>query len=174
MDLLAHFILLILVPSFLFFKDVSGTTSSSSSFDESDDVMIRQAVSHGDHVLTAEQQFQGFKTKYGKTYATGEEHDRRFNIFKANLRRARRHQLLDPTAVHGVTQFSDLTPAEFSRDYLGLKPLRLPADAKEAPILPTDNLPTDFDWRKHGAVTPVKNQVGNHSPYVLFYLFIYS
>ena len=169
MDLLSHFILLLLlVPSFLFFKDVSGTSSS----DEFDDLMIRQAVSHEDDFLNAEHQFARFKANYGKTYATQEEHDRRFNVFKANLRRAKRHQQLDPTAVHGVTQFSDLTPAEFRRDYLGLKSLRLPADAQKAPILPTDNLPTDFDWRKLGAVTPVKNQVRNFNPFITYPLLM--
>lgn len=112
----------------------------------------------GDDLLSAEHQFGLFKAKFGKTYSTVEEHDYRFSVFEANLRRARRHQLLDPSAVHGVTRFSDLTPDEFRRDYLGLKPLRLPADAQKAPILPTNDLPTDFDWRDHGAVTPVKDQ----------------
>lgn len=68
------------------------------------------------------------------------------------------HAKLDPTAEHGVTKFSDLTPAEFERQFLGLKPLRLPADAQKAPILPTSDLPEDFDWRDKGAVTPVKDQ----------------
>ncbi|KAJ9674834.1 hypothetical protein PVL29_024016 [Vitis rotundifolia] len=153
MDLLSKFVLLLLVPSLLVFKAVS-----EASFDESDDLMVRQVVSHDDDFLNAERHFERFKARFQKTYATPEEHDYRFNVFKANLRLAKRHQLLDPSAVHGVTQFSDLTPAEFRRDYLGLKPLRFPADAQQAPILPTDNLPTDFDWRENGAVTPVKNQ----------------
>ncbi|PSS31299.1 Cysteine protease [Actinidia chinensis var. chinensis] len=128
--------------------------------DESDDLLIRQVVSDGeDHILNAEHHFSLFKSKYGKTYATQEEHDFRFSVFKANLRRAKRHQVLDPSAVHGVTQFSDITPAEFRRNFLGLKrSLKLPEDAQKAPVLPTNNLPTDFDWREKGAVTRVKNQ----------------
>ncbi|XP_071925913.1 probable cysteine protease RD19C [Coffea arabica] len=131
-----------------------------------DDPLIRQVVpSDGDDadpLLNADHHFSLFKTKYGKTYSTQEEHDYRFSVFKANLRRAKRHQLLDPSAVHGVTRFSDLTPSEFRRNHLGLnkhkRRLRLPADANKAPILPTTDLPADFDWRDHGAVTPVKDQ----------------
>ncbi|KAF3946297.1 hypothetical protein CMV_027425 [Castanea mollissima] len=68
---------------------------------------------------------------------------------------------MDPSAIHGVTQFSDLTHSEFKRTVLGLRGsrrLRLPTDANTAPILPTEGLPEDFDWRDHGAVTEVKNQ----------------
>ncbi|XP_073158811.1 probable cysteine protease RD19B [Henckelia pumila] len=128
-----------------------------------EDPVIRQVVDHGDDgenlLLSADHHFTMFKKKFGKKYATQEEHDYRFSVFKDNLRRARRHQKLDPAAEHGVTQFSDLTRAEFRRQLLGLnRRLRLPVDAHKAPILPTNNLPTDFDWRDHGAVTPVKNQ----------------
>ncbi|KAG6585563.1 Cysteine protease RD19A, partial [Cucurbita argyrosperma subsp. sororia] len=136
-----------------------GESSDQINGAEDDDLLIRQVVSGADdRLLTAEQHFQNFKLKFGKTYATDEEHDYRFRIFKANLRKAKRHQKLDPGAVHGVTQFSDLTEDEFRKNFVGVNRLRLPADAQKAPILPTDNLASDFDWRDHGAVTPVKNQ----------------
>ncbi|CAA3017732.1 cysteine protease RD19A-like [Olea europaea var. sylvestris] len=130
---------------------------------ENDDLLIRQVVDQGnandDKSLTDDHHFAIFKKKFGKVYATKEEHDYRLSVFKTNMRRARSHQKLDPSAVHGVTQFSDLTPKEFRRQHLGVnRRLRLPADANKAPILPTNDLPTDFDWRDHGAVTPVKNQ----------------
>ncbi|KAM1789752.1 hypothetical protein ACFX12_033881 [Malus domestica] len=114
------------------------------------DPLIQQVVSESDddQLLHAERHFSSFKATFGKTYATQEEQDYRFGVFKANLCRAKRHQALDPTAVHGVTKFSDLTPKEFRRNFLGLKRrLRLPADANKAPILPTGDLPADFDWR---------------------------
>ncbi|KAG8497874.1 hypothetical protein CXB51_007206 [Gossypium anomalum] len=127
------------------------------------DPLIRQVTDGQDdgvetQPLTAEHHFSLFKARFKKSYASEEEHDYRFKVFRANLRRAERHQKLDPSATHGVTQFSDLTPGEFRKRFLGLRRLRLPEDANQAPILPTDNLPEDFDWREKGAVTPVKNQ----------------
>lgn len=126
-----------------------------------DDIIIQQVVSessdeHKDH-------FSAFKTKFAKSYDTQEEHDYRLSVFKANMRRAKRHQAADPSAVHGVTKFSDLTPAEFRNTYLGLKKNKknkvgFPEDTNKAPILPTNDLPEDFDWREKGAVTAVKNQ----------------
>lgn len=133
---------------------------------EGDDPFLSMVVGAGDNdMLNAEAQhhFSIFKKRFGKSYASKEEHDYRFAVFNANMRIARRHQALDPSAVHGITRFSDLTSGEFARNFLGLNSrrsrLRLPADANKAPILPTDDLPKDFDWRGHGAVTPVKNQV---------------
>ncbi|KAL5847735.1 hypothetical protein ACOSQ3_011259 [Xanthoceras sorbifolium] len=139
-----------------------STVSSSDLHDE--EPLIRQVVSSDgdgdvesdDHLPDAEHQFSVFKSKFDKTYATQEEHDYRFGVFKANLRLAKRNQVLDPTAVHGVTMFSDLTPSEFHDQYLcdviGL--FELPSDADKAPILPTNDLPT----RDHGAVIGVKDQ----------------
>ncbi|XP_010268619.1 PREDICTED: cysteine protease RD19A-like [Nelumbo nucifera] len=148
-------VLLLLLSSLI----LASATDSTVSSNEPEDLLIRQVVAHDDDLLmNAEHHFTNFKSKFGKSYATREEHAYRLGVFKANLRRARRHQKLDPSAVHGITQFSDLTPAEFRRTYLGLKRLRIPADAHKAPILPTNDLPTDFDWRDHGAVTAVKNQ----------------
>lgn len=145
---------------------LSATVAYGESFGQingakidGEDLLIRQVVSGADdRLLTAEQHFQNFKLKFGKTYATEEEHDYRFRVFKANLLKAKRHQKLDPDAVHGVTRFSDLTESEFRTNFVGLNRLRLPADAQKAPILPTDDLAPDFDWRDQGAVTPVKDQ----------------
>nr|CAB3446573.1 unnamed protein product [Digitaria exilis] len=131
------------------------------------DPLIRQVVPGGDDnelELNAESHFLSFVQRFGKSYKDADEHAYRLSVFKANLRRARRHQLLDPSAEHGITKFSDLTPSEFRRTYLGIRKSRrallreLGGSAHEAPVLPTDGLPDDFDWRDHGAVGPVKNQ----------------
>ena len=162
---------LLVILSLLFISAVHAETLNG------DDPLIREVVDGQDasssNLLSAEQHhFSLFKSKFKKSYGSQEEHDYRFSVFKANLRRAARHQELDPTASHGVTQFSDLTPAEFRKQVLGLRRLRLPKDANEAPILPTSDLPEDFDWRDKGAVGPIKNQVFFLSWFFTFFVFL--
>jgi len=134
---------------FLFFSVVSAISMTG------EDPLIQQVVYKGG----AEFQFNEFKHRFGKVYSSEDEHDYRFNIFKSNLHRVKRHGIMDPSATHGVTRFSDLTPREFRNSILGLKGVGLPRHSKAAPILSTETLPHDFDWREKGAVTPVRNQV---------------
>ncbi|KEH30505.1 papain family cysteine protease [Medicago truncatula] len=135
---------------FLFFSvDLAFSTPN-----DREDPIIQQVVDKGG----AEYQFNEFKQRFGKVYSSKDEHDYRFNVFKSNLHRAKRHGIMDPSATHGVTRFSDLTPREFRNSILGLKGVGLPRHAKAAPILSSENLPRDFDWREKGAVTPVRNQ----------------
>lgn len=131
------------------------------------DPLIQQVISDlysDEPILDAEEHFETFKRTFGKKYKSDEEHTSRFEIFKGNMRKARIHQKLDPSAIHGVTQFSDLTYEEFEKGYLGVDNgmewnlFRNASGETEAPILPTE-VPDDFDWRKHGAVTEVEDQV---------------
>lgn len=143
---------------------LSGVAALSSPVE---DPLIEQVVG-GDEKneleLNAEAHFASFVQRFNKSYRDADEHAHRLSVFTANLRRARRHQRLDPSAVHGVTKFSDLTPDEFRDRFLGLRKSRrsflkgLSGSAHDAPALPTDGLPTEFDWREHGAVGPVKDQ----------------
>ncbi|CAN1824198.1 Cysteine protease RD19A [Linum perenne] len=137
----------------------SAAALSISEMVTEEDPLIRQVVSGiEDHLLDADHHFASFKSKFGKNYATQEEHDHRFSVFKSNLLLAKSHQLMDPSAVHGITKFMDLTPKEFRQQHLGMRKLQVPSDANKAPVLPTKDLPTDFDWRDHGAVGKVKDQ----------------
>ncbi|XP_029128295.1 sulfite exporter TauE/SafE family protein 3-like [Cajanus cajan] len=97
-------------------------------------------------VLRTEKKFKVFMENYGKRYSTREEYLRRLGIFAHNLVRAAEHQALDPTAVHGVTQFSDLTEDEFQRFYTGVNG-GFPSNNGVAPPL------------EKGVVTEVKTQV---------------
>ncbi|PSR98879.1 Cysteine protease [Actinidia chinensis var. chinensis] len=105
--------------------------------------------------------FRSFMKEYGKEYSTREEYVRRLGVFAGNLVRAAEHQALDPTAVHGVTPFSDLSEAEFERMFMGVRGgsgAQLGVAAGAAEEMEVRGLPESFDWRGIGAVTEVKMQ----------------
>lgn len=86
----------------------------------------------------------------------------RLGIFAKNMIRAAEHQAIDPTAVHGVTQFSDLSEEEFERFYLGVRGgVVVNNGVVESGVKMEEvgGLPDSFDWREKGAVTEVKIQV---------------
>ncbi|XAR52329.1 Cathepsin L [Bertholletia excelsa] len=122
-------------------------------------------IAQGHRLLggAVERRFMRFMRTHGKEYDTRKEYVHRLGIFVENLARAAEHQALDPTAVHGVTQFSDLTANEFEAMYLGVRggggSGSLSAESVgTAPFLEAGALPENFDWRDKGAVTEVKMQ----------------
>lgn len=151
------------------------TCSASSSSISGEDPTILQVTDeiHADPMphLAVEGEFQAFLKRFGKEYGSAKEYARRLRVFARNIVRAAEHQALDPTAVHGVTPFSDLTEDEFERRFTGLAMEsdkgRISAGQHIAPEMDTRRLPVSFDWREKGAVTDVKMQV------YLFYLIIY-
>lgn len=154
---------------YLILQAACSISSLAVNFENNEGV-INQVVDDPAHVhgpldplhaaLYGETYFQSFIKKYGKFYPSYKEYSHRLKIFKRNLVRALHHQALDPTATHGITPFSDLSEEEFATHFLRLHDPSAPiSNGAPAPILPADDLPSDFDWREHGAVTEVKAQV---------------
>lgn len=118
--------------------------------------------SSGINLLGTEKEFKIFMDKYGKTYSTRQEYMHRLGVFAKNMVRAAEHQALDPTAVHGVTPFSDLSEEEFERMYTGVRGgpgLSEGGERSTVQLMDVSGLPESFDWREKGAVTEVKMQV---------------
>jgi cathepsin F len=110
-------------------------------------------------------QFAAFVQKYNKVYDSPAEYQQRLSVFKANLdlieQKNAKARAMESSVQFGITKFTDMTPAEFKQKVLA----SVPAVADpEWPVAPeyTDEqvaaLPSTYDWRDFGAVTPVKNQ----------------
>ena len=129
--------------------DATGETLSASQVDE--------------HRPAFESFLDTFPEKRA-AYADAAKYAERLKIFARNVILAAERQAQDRgSAVHGVTQFSDLTPAEFASTFLGTKLANedvaaIRSDMTTLPDYPADDLPLTFDWRERGAVTNVKNQ----------------
>jgi len=115
------------------------------------------AILFQDHVP---EDFVQFMERFNKTYANSAEMQKRIGIFEqAKIKIA---QLNEDAAASGfktkfgITKFSDLTEEEFSSKYFGYKSSG--AELPNEPSFGNVNLPVSMDWRKKGAVTPVKNQ----------------
>ncbi|WCJ32699.1 Cysteine proteinases superfamily protein [Euphorbia peplus] len=96
---------------------------------------------------------------YGRVYKDSNEKEMRFNIFKQNVQfiesfnkdEGRSYKL-------GINKFADLTNEEFKTSRNGFKGHM--CSEQEGPFRygNVSAVPTSVDWRKKGAVTPIKDQ----------------
>ncbi|KAM5246877.1 cathepsin F [Ctenodactylus gundi] len=103
--------------------------------------------------------FKNFVATYNRTYESKKEAQWRLSVFTRNMVQAQKIQALDRgTAQYGVTKFSDLTEEEFRTIYLN--PLLHVESGRKMRLAKavTDPAPPEWDWRRKGAVTNVKNQ----------------
>lgn len=120
------------------------------------------------------QEFEEFKQKYQKTYASSDDHSQRSQNYRDNKEHIMRHQMLSPSARFAHNRFSDMTPEEFEAKYLNFNyDLFIQAKGtfreKPAPIKTflgidqnyledNSDLPEFLDWREKNIITPAKYQ----------------
>ncbi|GJV33211.1 cysteine protease XCP1-like protein [Tanacetum coccineum] len=105
--------------------------------------------------------FESWVSKHGKFYDILEEKLHRLEIFKDNLKHIDETNKKLSNYWLGLNEFADLSLEEFKNMFLGLKgelPEKREESSKEFTYRDFVDLPKSLDWRKKGAVAPVKNQ----------------
>jgi len=118
------------------------------------------------YAATPEDKFEEFKKTFKKVYKNSEEELRRFKIFVHNVDAASKMNAMDTGAKYGhLSPLADISESEFGKlnnlpvTSETLRAHELAAEKSKASYaLSLPSLPSDFDWRKKGAVAEVKNQ----------------
>jgi len=109
----------------------------------------------------ASEDWESFKTTFGKSYENREVEAYRKGIFETNLQFISQQNSQQSEYTLGVNQFADLLTQEWSSQYFGMaKPATSYGDAPYLGrhVASNATLPTSVDWSQKGAVTPIKNQ----------------
>lgn len=103
-------------------------------------------------------QFGDFQERFSKRYDTLLELERRYEIFRSNLREIVIHNLdLTHNFTMGVNQFSDLTSEEFRSMYIGGY-RQTQSSGCVGFTSHGSNLPNSIDWTTKGVVNPIRDQ----------------
>lgn len=98
-------------------------------------------------------------TRYGRVYKDSTEREKRFEIFKENVKRIDSFNRANEKPYRlGVNQFADLTNEEFKASRNGFKSHECSTDGAPFKYGNVTSVPATVDWRKKGAVTPIKDQ----------------
>ncbi|KAF9619648.1 hypothetical protein IFM89_007969 [Coptis chinensis] len=110
--------------------------------------------------LSMEDRHEQWMTNYGLVYKDSVEKEMRFQVFKTNVRKYidTFNKVGDRTYVLSVNGFADQTNEEFIASRNGYKnsPERKSGTAFRYKNVTA--VPSSMDWRKKGAVTPIKDQ----------------
>ncbi|MFX6534597.1 C1 family peptidase, partial [Acinetobacter baumannii] len=130
------------------------------SYDEQNNVKTSPNLRSHDEMLSM---YESWLVQQGKAYNALGEKERRFEIFKDNLKYIDEQNAVPNRSYKlGLNRFADLTNGEYRKVHLGVRPdpkLRA-ARTKSDRYAPKvgDSVPDTIDWREKGAVLPIKDQ----------------
>lgn len=107
--------------------------------------------------------YESWLAKHGKAYNAIGEKEKRFEIFKDNLKFIDEQNSADRPYKLGLNRFADLTNEEYRSKFVGGRTDRktrlMSRRASDRYVFKAgEELPESVDWRKKGAVAPVKDQ----------------
>jgi len=108
-------------------------------------------------VAQGHKNWDDWKLKFGRSYASPEEEVFRRKVFAQNMAKADEMQKANPLAVFGSDEFSDMTEEEEQAHLFGAIPEHSNAEVPEALVNMSIQIPQSKDWTGK-ATTPVKRQ----------------
>ncbi|XP_060191935.1 zingipain-2-like [Lycium barbarum] len=124
-----------------------------------------KAIARSQPTLSVSERHELWMARHGRVYKDEVEKGKRLMIFKENMKFIESMNKAGNLSYKlGINEFADITSDEFFAKYTGLnmpsRPSPSPMSSTEFKIngLTDDEMPSNLDWRKHGAVTEVKNQ----------------
>ncbi|KAG8384343.1 hypothetical protein BUALT_Bualt04G0108300 [Buddleja alternifolia] len=150
------------ISTILFFCFAISSQATHFSIIDYDQKHIPKSTRRSDEQIKG--LYEWWLAKHGKVYNGLGEKDKRFEIFKDNLKFIDEHNSKNRTYKVRLNQFADLSNEEYESMYLGAR-----TDAKRRFVKSKhasqrynyrngDKLPEFVDWREKGAVAPIKNQ----------------
>ncbi|PON32429.1 Peptidase C1A, partial [Trema orientale] len=131
-----------------------------------------QAMSRTSLEAASAKKHEEWMAQYGRTYSDNAEKEKRFKIFNDNVNFIEQfNKYRNRTYKMRVNGLADLTKEEFLSQFTGFDVSACssrPVPGRKSKSFRYENLtevPSIVDWRKQGAVTPIKNQrrCGNKS-----------
>lgn len=108
-------------------------------------------------MMTSNEEFINYIARYGKSYATKDEFQKRAQQFLKTKSRIMLATATPSTTYRlGLNEFSDWSDEEFAT-MLGSANDEPEEYQKKVVVLNADNLPASVDWREKKVVNPVKN-----------------
>ena len=111
------------------------------------------------HETSMSELHEKWMVQYGRVYKDAAEQDHRFKIFKDNVERIESfNNAGDKSYKLSVNEFADLTNKEFTASRNGYRAFCRESKVTSFMYENITAVPASMDWRKKGAVTPIKNQ----------------